>query len=63
MPGEFNAKGQPKMMPVDVAGMLDKLRTKIQEIHLAEVNANGNEGKQALELLNVSFSVTEMNTF
>ena len=56
IPNEFNAKGLPKMMPVDVAGLLDKLKSRIQEIHANEVTKSGNEGKEALTLLNVSFT-------
>ena len=54
--GVTDAKGQPKMIPVDFEGMLLKLRKKIMEIHVQRIQHGEVESKPTLQLLNVSIS-------
>ena len=47
-------KGQPKLVPVDFAALLSKIRRRIIETHMKNINHGEVENKPTLSLLNVS---------
>ena len=52
--GETDAKGKPKLIQVDYAALLIKLRVKIADIHIKAIGYGDTASKSTRNLLNVS---------